>query len=182
MSDGALDTDVRITRIGATLSEEVNRHVALGLLLGYASASQTGQPLTAGMRLSGNYLGLNMQARMPLAQRLRAGLTGQYLYHWMREQLDGQRVEWEWAQADVALTAQIDLTRRLLMYAGPIMSWIEVDQQARGLANLTNELENRRTSGVAFGLLYEVDYGGRVGLEIRRGPLDGLALSFQRNF
>jgi hypothetical protein len=180
--DTTVEPDTRLSRVGITLTETVGDELSIGLLLGYASASQTDQPLTAGMRFTGNYLGVNVHGGIPLGGRLRIGLMGQFLYHWMSDDLEDLRVELEWAQADAALTLQAQLAPILTAYAGPLWSTIEVDQKSRGDVNATTEFVNRRESGGVFGLLLEVDYRGWIGLEARRGPFDGVALSFQRRF
>ncbi len=182
LSDDGLSADTRLSRAGITLSETVGDGLSIGLLLGYASVSQRGQPLTAGMRFTGNYIGVDLHGAIPLGQRLRIGLGGQFLYHWLRDRIDGQKVELEWAQADATLTLQADLTPSLTAYAGPLWSTIDVDQQASGGVNETLALVNDRTSGGVAGLLLEVDWRGWIGLEVRRGPYDGVALSFQRRF
>lgn len=180
--DDALAPETRLSRAGILLSETVGNGLSVGLLLGYASASQTGQPLTAGMRFTGNYLGVNIHGAAPPDGRLRVGLGGQFLYHWLRDRVGDQKVEMEWAQADAALTLQADLTAALTVYAGPFWSTIDVDQQASGTVNETLGLANRHTVGGVYGLRLEVDYRGWIGLEVRRGPFDGIALSFQRRF
>ncbi len=182
LSDDVDDTGTRLSRAGVTLSETVGDGMTLGLLLGYASASQTGQALTAGMRFTGNYLGVNIHGTIPAGQRLRIGLTGRFLYHWLRDEVEDQKVDLDWAQADAAMTLQADLAGSLTTYAGLLWSTIEVDQRARGLVDATSTFENPRTSGAVYGLRLEVDYRGWVGLEARRGPFDGVALSFQRSF
>lgn len=180
--DAAGDAETRLSRAGITLSETFSDGLSLGLLLGYASASQTGQPLTGGLRFTGNYFGVNIHGAVPAGQRLRIGLMGQLLYHWMRDDTADQRVDLDWAQADAAMTLQADLTGALTVYAGPLWSTMEVDQKARGSINATTEFANRRTTGAVYGLLFEADSRAWVGLEVRHGPFDGVALSFQRRF
>lgn len=182
LADGGLTTVTRLSRAGITLSETAGDGLSIGLLLGYASASQRGQPLTAGMRFTGNYLGVDLHGTIPLGGRMRVGLGGQFLYHWLRDRIDGQKVELEWAQADATLTLQVDLTPALTAYAGPLWSTVDVDQQASGAVNETLALVNERSSGGVVGLLLEVDWQGWIGVEMRRGPYDGVALSFQRRF
>ncbi len=182
LSDDGLTADTRLSRAGITLSETVGDGLSIGLLLGYASVSQRGQPLTSGMRLTGNYFGVDLHGAIPLGRRLRIGIGGQFFYHWLRDRIDGQKVELEWAQADATLTLQAVLTPVLTAYAGPLWSMVDVDQQASGIVRETRTLANDRTAGAVAGLLLEVDWQGWIGVEFRRGPYDGVALSFQRRF
>lgn len=182
LTNSAAEPDTTLLRTGVTLTESAGNRLSMGLMLGYASASQTDQPLTAGMRLTGYYLGVNIHGAIPLGERLRIGLMGQFLYQWMSDNIEDQRVEMEWSQVDTALTLQAGLTKILTVYAGPLWSTIEVDQQSRGDINDTTSFENRHTTGGVYGAQLEVESQGWIAFEVRHGPLDGVVLSFQRRF
>lgn len=182
LRDAAVETEARLTRFGITLSETYTERLSMGLMLGYARATLRDQPLTAGMYFSGNYAGLNLHAEYPLAERLRIGFMGRILYHWMDERFDDQRVRLEWLQAESALTLQTDLTPYVTLYTGPLYAHIGVDQEARGIIDGANDFRAKRNTGVALGLLFEVDYRGWIGIEARSGVQDGFSLSFQRRF
>jgi len=180
--DGPVEVDMRLSRLGVTYAERFGEVVSLGLMGGWLSASQRGQDLTAGMRFTGNYAGVAARGAFAVAEPVRLGVHARFLYHWMDDAREGQRVQFDWAQLDLAATVQFRLRPALELYAGPVYSEVRLEQRARGAIDDTSEFEARRTTGVVGGILLEVEERGRVGLEVRRGTLDGVALSFQRQF
>lgn len=173
---------MRLSRLGIAYAERFGDGLSVGLLGGYLSASQRGQALTGGMRFTGNYAGIGMRGLLAPADRIRVGLSAQFLYHWMDDSRDGQRIQLDWAQVDLAATLQVRLAGAVSVYAGPVYSAIRVEERARGTVDSTVEFEGRRDVGAIGGLFFEVEEQGRIGLEVRRGPMDGLAISFQRRF
>lgn len=179
---GQGEVETRLSRIGIAYAEAFAPGFSMGLSGGYLSASQTGQALTGGMRLTGNYAGIDAHGTVGLTDRLHLGLDARFTYHWMDDSRAGQKVQLDWAQAELAATARVAAGGRVSLYAGPVYAVIRVDQRAQGTVAETTEFEGRRTSGWVGGVLVEVDLDGWIGAEIRQGVADGLALSFQRRF
>jgi hypothetical protein len=182
LESGSSTVKTRLTHFGLAISEDYGDHLALGLLGGYALASQRRQALTEGFDFTGPYAGVNLQAVLPLGRRFRVELTGQYVYQWLDDETQDQRVKLEWSQADATLNLQVDVTTAITLYAGPLYSDISVDQTAKGAVDSTTDFDGRRSTGAIYGVQLEVDPRGWVGLELRQGPMEGVALSFQRRF
>lgn len=182
LDDDSSQVKMRLTRVGLTISETYGDYLSLGMLGGYALADQKGQPLTEGLDFTGAYAGLNLQTVLPIGQRFRVELAGQFLYQWLKDETDSQRVRLGWSQGDALLDLQVDITHSITLYAGPLYSDISVDQTARGTVRSTTDFDGHRTTGAVYGIRAEVDPGGWVTLEAREGPMQGLALSFQRRF
>lgn len=178
----SLTDDILLSRFGITLGERFNSNLTMQLTGGYAWASDFDQPLTAGMRFTGGYAGISAHGLFPLGQHFGIGLDGGILYHFLYDETEDQRVEQDLIEADAALTLQIVLSGVWTLYGGPLWSSIELDQLASGAVNSTTSFENSDSTGAVVGVLYEIEYQGWVGLEFRRGPFDGAALSFQRGF
>lgn len=182
LGSGATAVQTRTTHVGIALFEAVHHNLTLGLSGGVVSSSQTGQALTSGMNLSGQYLRLALRATPVAGRRWRTGLGMGVLYQRVKDAVPEQRVELDWVEGEVTAVLALKVADALWLYAGSAYNDIQADQKARGVVNSTLEFGERDRSSTIGGVDLEVDPGGHVTLAARRGGRDGFTLQFWRVF
>jgi hypothetical protein len=178
----ATSLDVRMDRLGLSLSEKVHTRLSLGLLGGIAAADITGQSVTNGMQPTGGYVGVNLVGSAFGGQHWHIGYEMSLLYQSLDDEMSGQLVELDWLESGAAVKVNFSVSDRVSLYAGPHYRNLEVDQRVRGVVSSTSSFSEQDSMEAVLGTALEVDPGGFIDLAVHRGASDGFMLAFSRKY
>ena len=174
--------DVQADRFGFLLSENVRPWLSLGLLGGIAAVDTEGQAMTDGMQLSGSYVGVYLSGMAFDEPRWRIAYRASVFYQSTEDKVDSQRVELDWLESGVSVTAGFNISTMVSVYVGPHYRNLDVDQRASGTVNATARFSEDDSLDAVVGVVLEVDPGGYVDLAAHRGASDGFTLTFRRQY
>lgn len=173
--------DATIKRVGISAYGNADPTLQTGLLLGYAALSDD-QAVTSGREPDGFYGGPALRSALYAGRVLRAELTGSYVYLRVREGHAGLSQVVEWRQWQIALDTRWRLGSRVGLWLGGHYGAIGAEQRLTGTVEQTRTLERDAGLGGRAGLELDIDDGGRVGIAVERGVLNGLDIYFERQF
>lgn len=181
------DVDTRYTQLRVQVIERSYRHVHGGFRLGISDLSQSGNPATDGLAVSGGSVGFILRGELPLGAGLSLYGAGSYDYHTVDgssdedEDEDEQRVRLDWFEG--VARAGLSLRRSPLTFrAGPYYRHVDGDERARGSLDRTQALQAESATGVFADLRYQVDGSGWIALRLEQGSREGATLRFVRLF
>ncbi len=168
--------------LGASLREKAGNRVTLGMYGGYAYLTQTNNPVTAGVELSGYHAGFSLHGIL-LAGR-RASLYGalEYTYQKLDNKTDAQMVVIDWAQPQAQIGVELTLAQKWRLYGGGSYGKIDGEERASGSINHTLTFTRGAQSGGFLGLDLNVEPDGYVGIEARSGLIRSADIYFKRRF
>lgn len=177
------DLDMQVDRIGIRLSERVNPRLKLGLEGGIVAVDVTGQAVTDGMQLSGNFLGVSLGGTAFAGTRVgidyRLGLS----YQSAEDGAAGQKVEQDWLESELSVSLRWRSAGRVSIFAGSRLRALDLDQRMSGAVDSTASFEEQGRAQSFAGASLEVDPGGFIDLAVYRGSGgDGFALTFSREY
>lgn len=171
----------RISRIGLILYEPSYPSFQPGLHAGAFNINQSDNPVTAGISLTGNYLGVLFNTHLYKQRNLGILLGGSYTYFDADRAGDDQEVSLQWHEYMANL--QVRYAHGNLYYAiGGYTHLINGDEVAFGTITQTRELKVNERTGAHFELEHRVDATGKVGIHIDNGARQGVGLVFSRGF
>lgn len=171
-----------VRQIGVTWEEILSPRLSGELLGGYEEMSQGGNPAFAGLAPSGYYAGIGLGGRLIDAMPFSVDLGVRYTYHNLSDDHSAQSLTVVWSQAQTHAVAALRLGGRLTAYAGAEYAVIDGEQRLAGSINTTLTFHEARRDGVFGGLAFNVDPGGRVGIELHGGQSRGGSVFFSRRF
>lgn len=180
--DGADAGESRVSRIGIRYAEGFGESVILALSGGYAAATRSEDRLAAGMRFTGSYAALDFRGERRLSPRLRLVLDLHLSGAWLRDEREGSKVRHDRVQGEASAGVLLWLRPHLLIYGGPSLTALRIDEQWRGEVNAAPEFDSRKSAGWRAGAAFELDEGGWIALEARDGAVRGFQLSLLRRF
>lgn len=168
--------------LGVSLREKAGKRVTLGMYGGYAWLTQTNNPVTAGIELSGYHAGFSLHGILLEVQR--ASLYGalDYTYQKLDHKSDAQTVVIDWAQPQAQIGIVLTLAQKWRLYGGGSYGKIDGEERASGSVNHTLTFERGAQSGGFLGLDLNVESDGYVGVEARSGLTRGAEIYFKRRF
>lgn len=179
-SDGT-ETETRVGRLGVTLTGIYGPHVEGDLDLGYSELTQTTNPATQGMSLTGGYLGVALRLWPLRGAYLGVWLQGDYSYHAFSGSISGQSTDIDWH--DRGVTAGLVVHLGVLDLHGAVRRGrLSGEEIARGTLTYTRDLERKDETSAWAGLDLHVDAGGTIGVVVERGGRRSLGVRFGRSF
>jgi len=172
----------RLSRIGVRYAESFGDSVILAMSGGYAAATRKEDPAVAGMRFTGSYAAIDFRGERSLTARIRLVLDLRLSGSWLRDERNGTKVRHDRVQGDAGAGLLLLLRPDLLVYGGPTVTTLRLDEQLRGSVNETREFDNRKSAGWRAGIALELEESGWIALEGRGGAIRGFQLSFLRRF
>jgi hypothetical protein len=174
--------DIQVDRFGFLLSETVHPRLSLGMLGGIAAADTEGHLITAGMQLSGSYLGVYLVGTAHDGPRWRVSYEASLLYQSLEDSMDGQHVELDWLESGGAVTVGFKVSDMVSVYGGPYYRNVDIDQRASGTVSATSRFSEQDSLDAVLGVVLETDPGGTINLAVHRGASDGFMLTFRRQY
>jgi hypothetical protein len=145
--------ETRLTRLGIDLWELGRPWLQFGLRGGYLLATQSDNPVTAGMDLTGQFIGVGVRGRLPVLPSLDIIASAHYDYQQVEDELDAQSTELTWYEAYGELGAALKLDP-LHVRGGAALLAIEGSQTAKGTITDTEDLND----DLKLGGFLAVDY------------------------
>ena len=171
----------RINRVGLILYEPAYAAFQPGLHVGAFNINQSKNPVTAGMSLSGNYLGLLFHSLLYRHRHLGLQLEGSYTYHDADKVTNDQEVSLQWHEFMANL--HIQMAHGNFYYAiGAYSQFIDGDETAYGAITQTREFKVNERTGTHLEFEYWVDATGKIGIHVDNGGRQGVGLVFSRGF
>ena len=171
----------RINRIGMTLYEPSYPVFQPGLQLGAFEINQNNNPVTTGLNLTGNYLGVVFRSSLFRTDHSAMRLDGSYAYHSADKTLSDQDINLSWHE--FMFTGYVQLMYGNLNFSlGGYTHSIDGDETAFGFITQTRQFEEKNNTGIHAGLDYWVDATGKVGLHVDNGGGREISLVFAREF
>lgn len=175
--------ELRADRIGIRISERVNQYLRLGLGGGIVAANLSGQSVTDGMHLSGNFVGLYLGGA---AFKSASGAIGYQLgwsYQSIEDESGGQRVELDWLESELSIRFRWIVSDMVFLFAGSRVRNLDLDQRASGIVNSSSNFEDHGGPQAFAGVILQVDPGGFIDLVVyHSAESDGLSLEFRREY
>jgi len=176
--DGA-GHETRISRLGLSIWESSLPWVQFGLQGGPIAVTQSGNPATAGMELTGYFVGIGARSKLYSDRLLDLDAEFGYTYYRADDSSDGRetRLAWYEGRAQAAVTLKLD---RLHLSSGAFGMYVDGDQTGDGLP--TRDLEQDEAFGGFLDVSFWVDADGRIQLRGEGGARNSLSLTFARRF
>lgn len=171
-----------VKRLGISAYEEINSHLQIALLAGYAYLSQPDQTLTAGLNLQGFLAGVGLRSTVVRKGPVAVTASSNYIYQYVEDEEANQSVSIEWHELELRLGATVNITSNLAMVVGASRGWIDGEQRAKGTLTQTTGIEAKMQAGAFAGLDLDVGGDGHIGFQLLRGMHDGFDIYFQRYF
>ncbi|MBI5783594.1 MAG: hypothetical protein HZA69_07620 [Gammaproteobacteria bacterium] len=168
--------------LGVSLREKAGKRVTLGMYGGYAYLTQTSNPVTAGIELSGYHAGFSLHGILPVGQRASVYGALDYTYQKVDHKTDVQTVVIDWAQPQAQIGVMLTLAQKWRLYGGESYGKIDGEERASGSVNHTLAFDRGARSGEFFGLDLNVESDGYVGIETRSGVDRGGEIYFKKRF
>lgn len=171
----------RINRIGLILYEPGNQAFQAGLQAGALEINQTDNPVTTGINITGNYLGILFRSLLFRHGHSGLQLKGSYTYHDADKLLSDQEINFRWHELLLNVNALLAYENFNLALGG-YSYLIDGDETDFGSITQTREFTEDEKTGVHLGFEYRVDATGRVGIHVDSGARRGVGLVFTREF
>ena len=185
-----LDTDFKyddsivkssIDRIAMILFEPSYPSFQPGLQIGAFEINQDNNPVTNGINLAGNYLGVIFRSSLLRTEHSVIQVEGSYAYYSADKIFRDQEINLRWHE--VQLQAYLLLEYGSLNFSlGGYTHSINGDEAAHGLITQTRNFEERENNGIHAGLDFWVDATGKVGVHANSGGGKEISLIFTRVF
>jgi hypothetical protein len=171
----------RINRIGLIIYEPANPSFQPGLQIGALEINQSNNPVTTGINISGNYLGVLFRSLLFRHNHSGIQLEGGYTYHVADKMLGNQEIDFKWHELLFNVNALL-LYENFNLALGGYSFVIDGDETDFGSITQTREFTEDEKTGVHLGLEYRVDATGSVGIHVDSGGRRGVGLVFSREF
>ena len=180
-ADGEMTFESRSNRVTLRYYEAINKQAWGGVQLGHITVTQTGNPLTDGLQLSGYFVGAMLRGDVTINPAWSFELAGSYVFNNTSAEQTAQTIRSVWHELglDAGLVYR---NRALSVEAGAGGRIIDVDEVARGTVTQTRSYKQDSVGHVRLGTAYWVDATGYVGIELVRGAWNGTRLLFGRQY
>lgn len=173
--------ETRTSRITLFLAEPVRPWLTLGLHGGPVLLTQSDNPATAGLELTGYHIGVSARAEAFRTEPL--GIVGGLVYTY-------QRTDRDETAGDVVLTlhearaelAGVARLASLQVQLGGYALHVDGEQTVSGSTPSSRTVEAEETFGGFLQTDFLVDATGRIGLRVEAGAREAIALTFARQF
>ena len=168
--------------LGLSLREKLSPRLTLGMFGGYAYATQTRRPLTAGIELDGYHAGFSLHAVILATPQAIIYGALDYTYQKMDNKSDAQTVVIDWSEPHAQLGAIFPLAKRMRFFGGGNYGYIDGEERASGTTNHTVSFKHDARVGGFLGIDIQTDIDGYVGLEAKSGLTRSAEIYFKRRY
>ncbi|WP_018231495.1 hypothetical protein [Thioalkalivibrio thiocyanodenitrificans] len=179
--EGAGKVETRINRVGVLVRDHVAEGLWIGLHGGYLGLTQSGNPATRGMNLTGWHLGTSVRWRFLHAESMSVSLLGQYTYNEADDAADGQSTAYDWHEYGAGLETAVRLDR-VRLRLGVDYTAVDGDERTRGLIRDTRSISEDEAISARAALDLLVDATGRITFQVEAGGRRGAGIWFARQF
>ena len=182
--DGDDNSSIENGFLTVTLLEALTSQLQGGIKLGYVGADQEQRVASAGINLKGYTLGVLLRGHLPvLTESLNLEYGLEYGFNDMDGSTEDKNAELEWH----ALTGKLGLgvnLNLLRLHGGALYTQIDGKERVSGdsVEDATNDFSESNSEGVYFGIGYQLDDSGFIGLDLESGSVNRLIFNFQRSF
>lgn len=178
---GGTDDPSLVGSAGLSWQQVAASYLQVGVLAGYTAVTQTGRPLTAGMRLEGYHAGLVVRGLAWPRPFLQVLIETRYVYYHVKDTLAGQNVALDWQETEIAGGGIWYPLDSLRLFGS--LHYGALDRQERAYGTMNHTLDfNTNKGGGAVGLEFSVDPSGDIGVQRSWGLHDGFTIYFQRRW
>lgn len=181
LRSGETDVDTRITRLGVVLTGIYNPHLDGSLDIGHADLTQTDNPATQGMSLTGQYLGVALRVWPLRSAYLDAWLQGDYTYYSLSDGIAGQETAIDWQDRGLAAGVVAHMGR-VDLHGGVRRGHLSGDEVANGTLTYTRGVSRTDDTSAWLGLYLHVEPGGTIGAMVERGGRRSVSVRFAYGF
>ncbi len=173
--------ETRSNRIGLSVQEYYSPWLQPGLTIGYLDVSQNNNPVTNGMDLSGEFVGISLNADALQSESFDLNLGVSYTYNQAEDNLSSQSSKLQWHEVVTSIGTRYKLDA-LHLVAGGFVQTIDGDETANGVLTSTRNFGHDDSVGAYAGIDLLVPSGGRIVIRVDSGARDNVRISFQQSF
>ena len=173
--------ETRVSRLGFSLYEYQSEYFQPGLHGGYLDVSQLNNATTAGMNLTGNYLGVSVRSKMPLSEHFTLLFRAAYIYHTTDQQLISQQTQLKWSETEFSAAFDYNVGR-MGIFVGAAYYDIDGDEIASGTITQTRSISEENNTATLVGIRLPVDATGSIQVQMESGGRKMTRLDFMRRF
>jgi len=170
-----------INRIAMLLYEPSYPSFKPGLQIGTFEINQDNNPVTAGINLTGDYLGVVFRSSLMHTDHSGIQLEGSYAYYSADKTKSDQEINLRWQEFQIDAYLLLEYGNLDFSLGGYTHS-IDGDETAYGSITQTRNFHEQENTGIHAGLDYWVDATGKVGLYTNSGGGHEFSLIFTREF
>jgi hypothetical protein len=174
-------SQARINRVGLIILEPANPALQAGLQIGALEIHQSDNPITAGLNLTGNYIGIMFRSNLYHGNHTAIRLDGGYTYNEVDKHTNDQVINYDWHEFLLRALFEWKFAD-FNMSLGGYTQIIDGDETAFGVVTRTREFEQVDKTGARLEVDYRVDVTGKIGIQLDNGGRDAVALIFAREF
>ncbi|MEW5756022.1 MAG: hypothetical protein AB1810_06930 [Pseudomonadota bacterium] len=151
-----------------------------GLQIGYQELNLSGNPASAGIRQTGEFIGIQLRSPAPRGD-WGPYAAGSYRYNSVDGATTSQRVETTWNEYD--LEAGVITRLPLLNFtAGVYYAGLSGDQTASGIITANEDIDTDSDTGLSLSLGLALGTSGRFLISSRLGERRSLGIGFARDY
>ena len=152
-----------------------------GLQIGAFDINQDNNPVTTGINLAGNYLGIVFRSSLVSAEHSGIQLEGSYAYYSADKTFNDQDINLHWHEFQIQAYMLLKYGNLDFSLGGYSHS-INGEETAQGLITQTRHFDEQENNGFHAGLDFWVDATGKVGVYTNSGGGKQMSLVFTRAF
>ncbi len=179
--EGGNTVESRMNRLGLSIHDRVGERVWVGIHGGYLELTQSGNPVTQGMDLSGWYLGASGRWRFLELGPLGLSLLGQYTYNEADDTLGDQNTRYSWHAYGAGLESALRFDA-IQLRLGADYTRVDGDEKSSGPVQRTLSLSEDETITARAALDLLVDATGRISFQVESGGRRSAGIWFARQF
>ncbi|MCK5639927.1 MAG: hypothetical protein KAJ19_03990 [Gammaproteobacteria bacterium] len=173
--------ETRVNRLGFSLYEYSSEYFQPGLHGGNLDVTQLDNATTAGMALSGNYLGASVRSRVPLLEHLSLRLQAAYIYHTAEQTLISQETQLKWSDTEVEAGFGFHFGH-LEIFVGTAYYAVDGDEASTGTISQTRTFSEEDDTNSYAGVHLPIDATGSMQIQVGSGARKMTRLVFMRQF
>lgn len=179
-SDSA-EIDTRVSLLGLTINGIYTPHLEASLDLGRSWLTQSGNPATQGMELSGQFVGVAVRVWPLRGSHLDAWVQGDYGVYSFSGSSSGQKTDIDWYDGGLSagLVAHLGMVD---LHAGARHGSLNGDEIASGVMSYTRSIRLEDKNSVWVGMELHVDQSGSIGVWFENGSHRGVSLRFAHRY
>ncbi len=175
------ESEIRANRLGLALYEPIRPWLQPGIEAGYLDVDRNNNPATAGMNLSGYYVGGLLRSEIFPEEPLGIQIGLSYTYHSVDGETELQDTRLEWYETQARLGGVLR-TGPVEWVAGGYYRHVDGDETTEGALTHTTSFDVEERSGAYAGVDFLPDPSGRISLRFTGGPEEQISIAFSRRF
>lgn len=151
-----------------------------GLQIGYQELNLSGNPASAGIRQTGEFIGIQLRSPPPRGD-WGMFVAGSYRYNSVDGSTASQRVETTWNEFDLE-AGIISHLPPFDLAAGAYYAGLSGNQTASGIITANDDIDTQSDTGISLGLGMSLGPSGRFLISARLGERRSLGIGFGRSY